>query len=147
MATLIHKTGDLFTTEAQAIGHGVNTVGVMGHGIAVHFRNMYPDMYSSYRTLCREGNLRPGETMAWSEGDKVIYNIASQDLPGPNAKLYWLIDGVWAALNHAADHGISTLALPRIGSGIGGLDQNDVESALKLLAESASVDIELWTLG
>jgi O-acetyl-ADP-ribose deacetylase (regulator of RNase III) len=153
MTKIIHKTGDIFTTKAQAMGHGVNIDGIMGHGIAVQFRNCFPDMYAAYKALCGTKKLAPGEAMVWDvpapKGvlweTQYVYNIASQDRPGRNARLDWLRDGVIASLYHARDNGVKTLALPRIGSGIGGLDQNEVEAVLLELAESGPTDIEIWT--
>jgi O-acetyl-ADP-ribose deacetylase (regulator of RNase III) len=147
MATLIHKTGDMFTTDARAIGHGVNIAGVMGHGIAVQFRNRFPEMHQAYKIACKRGLLEPGKTMIWPHTDDLfVYNIASQDQPGRNARLDWLEEGVEAALQHADAKGIEKIALPRIGAGIGGLNWDEVAGALLRLAEEHKCDIEVWTL-
>jgi O-acetyl-ADP-ribose deacetylase (regulator of RNase III) len=146
MTKLIHQTGDIFTTTAQAIGHGVNIKGAMASGIAVQFRDRFPQMHTAYKVLCKQGHLGTGQVMVWTafEGH-YIYNISSQDFPGANARLEWLRDGVKSALEHAEEEGLSMIALPRIGSGIGGLNQDDVEAVLLELAENSAVDIELWT--
>jgi O-acetyl-ADP-ribose deacetylase (regulator of RNase III) len=147
MGKLIEKTGDLFTTTAPAIGHGVNVHGVMGHGIAVQFRNRFPEMHEAYKVSCRKKDLTPGTTMIWEPFPGMfVYNIASQDAPGRNARLIWLRDGVEAALSHADGAGLSAVALPRIGAGIGGLAWDDVRSILSEIAESHKADIEVWTL-
>lgn len=147
MTTLIHKTGNIFDTTADAIGHGVNTHGFMGAGIAVQFRDRFPMMFLYYRQWCLEGKIEPGSTMIWFDepSNQFICNIASQDSPGPFAQIDWLTSGVELSLDHLESVGASTLALPRIGSGIGGLDEAEVESVLKTLAANSSVDIELWT--
>ena len=147
MTRLVHKEGNIFDTTARAIGHGVNTRGAMGAGIAVEFRKRFPNMYEMYREWCVVDALEPGDTMVWYEAssDLFVCNIASQDSPGPFARLEWLEDGVKIALEHLESVGVTTLALPRIGSGIGGLDQAAVEELLTRLAESSEVDIELWT--
>jgi O-acetyl-ADP-ribose deacetylase (regulator of RNase III) len=149
---LIEKTGDLFTTSATAIGHGVNVDGLMGHGIAVQFKNRFPDMHEQYRTLCREGKLLPGETYiyragSWTRGrDLWVYNIASQDRPGRTAKLEWLYTGIRTALRHADANSVGTLALPRIGAGIGGLEWAHARECLEHAAMDFKTDIEVWTL-
>jgi O-acetyl-ADP-ribose deacetylase (regulator of RNase III) len=150
VGALIHRTGDIFTTRARAIGHGVNTAGVMGAGIAVQFRDRFPDMYVKYRILCQEGHLTPGSTFVHTipsaGGDLYVYNIASQNAPGPHAQLIWLRDGVRAALRNARENGVTLVALPRIGSGIGGLDEAQVEATLEsLIAGFPGIDLELWT--
>lgn len=60
---LIHKTGDMFQTEQPAVIHGVNIAGIMGSGIAKTVRQLYPDVYEGYRSICKEGKLRVGEML------------------------------------------------------------------------------------
>lgn len=150
MTNLIHRKGDIFTTHARAIGHGVNTQGAMGAGIAIQFRTRFPDMEREYRELCKSGKLRGGEVMPWSVKsafgpDLMIFNIASQEKMGANASYDFLINGVKLATDICELSGHPVLALPRIGSGIGGLDEDVVEGILTALAARTKVDIELWT--
>ena len=138
--------GDLFTSTADAIGHGVNCKGVMGAGIAKQFRARYPDMYQEYRRICAEGLLLPGEIHTYTSPGVRVINIASQEHPGPNANLYWLTTGVASALLYCKMQGLTTLALPRIGCGIGGLAWDDVYLALDNLTAMTVVRLEVWTL-
>ena len=150
MTNLFHRKGDIFTTNARAIGHGVNTRGVMGAGIALEFKRRFQDMYEDYRTLCVSGNFTGGDVMPWSiksswGSDLMVFNIASQESPGANASYDFLVKGVKHALDICELVGQPLLALPRIGSGIGGLDEDIVEGILLSLAARTRVDIELWT--
>lgn len=146
MTKIIHRTGDIFTTQARGIGHGVNVKGAMGSGIAIQFKERFPSMHTRYMSLCRVGTLTPGDVYAYEAAmGYFVYNIASQNNPGADADLTHLRNGVQAALEHAELHKIFLIALPRIGSGIGGLDQNEVEQVLQELATASPVDIELWT--
>ena len=152
MSTLTHREGDLFGTEARALGHGVNTHGVMGAGIAAQFKRNYPDMYKEYSIYCKNSpGLIPGSVFVWKyknhfmDDYEYVINLATQDSPGPNAKIEWVRESVQMALDFLSEEGVSVLALPRIGSGIGGLDQDEVEAVLTELAEASTVDIELWT--
>lgn len=121
----------------------------MGAGIAAQFRKRFPTMYAQYRVLCQNGNLNPGETFVYEipshGGNLYVHNIASQDAPGPNARLEWLVSGVEAAILSTANKGIYLMAIPRIGSGIGGLNEAEVEAALEELVARYPVDLELWT--
>lgn len=146
MTQLIEKQGDLFTTTAPAIAHGVNTHGVMGAGVAKLIRARYEHVYDGYRSACLHGHLLPGGLDVEDGGDVYIYNIASQDKPGPNARLDWLTTGVRAALTHADKHDLDVIAMPRIGCGIGGLDWDDVKPVLEAAAAEFFCDIEVWTL-
>lgn len=142
---MIEKTGDLFTSDAPAIGHGVNTKGKMGAGIAVQFKNRFPKMYDSYRDLCATGMFRPGGVMVYSAESPVVYNIASQDLPGANARLDWLETGLRITLEDAEERNIERIALPQIGCGIGGLSLPDVLEVIKNVEANYVTEIELWT--
>lgn len=150
MTKLIHRKGDIFKTHARAIGHGVNTQGVMGAGIAVQFKNRFPQMHMEYRELCKSGKFNGGDVMPWSVKapygpDLMVFNIASQEKPGANASYDFLIHGVKLATDICELADQPVLALPRIGSGIGGLDEYVVEGILHSLSTRTKVDIELWT--
>ena len=147
MTKLIHVEGNIFDSTAKAHAQGVNMRGVMGAGIALQYKNRFPAMYEAYRVSCQAGELRPGSAYPWLDEATglTIYNITSQVDPGPNASFDLLIRGTVAALQHAAFTGNETIAFPRIGSGIGGLDEELVEVVLTNLAARSEVDIELWT--
>jgi O-acetyl-ADP-ribose deacetylase (regulator of RNase III) len=125
-----YLTGDLFATadrsrsENVALAHGVNCRGVMGAGIAVQFRARWRRMYEHYSDVCARGGMKPGNCLAWRDPESLvtIYNMASQDQPGRTARVKWVRDSLLAALGHAEETGVHTLAMPRIGCGIGGLN-------------------------
>jgi len=142
---MIEMTGNLFTTTAPAIGHGVNVMGLMGSGIAVQFRNLFPEMYRQYRALCAQFLLNTGEAFVYEAENFVVYNIASQDMPGPHAALEWLEDGLRAVVSDAEARGLDRVALPQIGCGIGGLDVRDVVPLVKDVESGSTVQFEWWT--
>jgi len=146
MTKLIHKTGDLFTSDAPAYAHGVNTFGRMGAGIAKGFRALDEEMFQAYVVECKEGRLNPGGLMVWApdDGRKTIYNAASQDKPGAYAKIEWLRSAMWLVAEDADRRGYDRVAIPMIGTGIGGLDWPPVEAYLRGIAQSHKVDFEIW---
>lgn len=151
MTNLILREGNIWTTDARAVGQGVNLRGVMGSGIALQFKNYFPAMYEEYRGVCMRGTFPPGDVHVWdvpkTEGNpqRFIFNISTQIDPGANASYRLILKGVQRALQVADVMQLGTLALPRIGSGIGGLDEAKVEGILDALAQSYKTDIELWT--
>ena len=148
MAFLTLRQGDLFFSRAQAVAHGVNIKGFMGAGVAKEFRIRYPVMYSEYKALCVSDGLPAGGVFPWrdAESGRWVYNIASQDEPGPHARLEWVESGVREMIAHATDMGVGTIAMPRIGCGIGGLRWSDVERVVsQVAAESDSVHLEVWS--
>lgn len=142
-----HQTGDVFSTQAAAIGHGVNVDGVMGAGVAKAFKARYPEMFRAYSQACRSGTLGVGGFLPWySEPDKRwVYNLASQDRPGPRAKAKWVQHAAEQALAHADHVGVRLVAIPQIGCGIGGLDWPRVERALKWVEGDFRAEFEVWT--
>lgn len=145
--TVKHVTGDLFSLNVDAIGHGVNCRGVMGSGIAVQFRERYPAMYLSYKQLCEQSNLNLGQVFVWEHGGKIIYNIASQYEPGPNANLEALKIAIQWVDFDATRRNLATVALPQIGCGIGGLGWSVVSMILEIYLEPSPVEFQLVTYG
>lgn len=132
-----YREGDLFgQPDVKAVGHGVNTKGVMGAGIAVLFRRQYPEMYKQYVLWCDTGILQPGGCMPWEGEDKFVFNIASQNEPGADAKVQWLVQGVEAAIAQAKKIGLTKLAVPRIAAGIGGLTWEQVKETFTAIGQS-----------
>lgn len=116
-------TGDLFQQDVDALAHGVNCKGVMGSGIAPFFKKQNPVMFNHYKALCFKGTLKPGLVFPWKTGDgKWIYNLATQNHPGPHATLGWVQQSLEGMRLHAETHRVLSIAVPRIGAGIGGLD-------------------------
>lgn len=129
MAILEFVQGDLFTSKADAIGHGTNTEGLMGAGIAVVFKKRHPDMHDLYVDLCKNfGDLMGGKTYLYFDGiesDGYIANIFSQIKRGADAKVSLLISGLQDAfikLRYEVEIEFPHLAIPLIGCDIGGLD-------------------------
>lgn len=142
---MIIKHGDLFTTDLEVIGHGVNTVGVMGAGVAKRVRDDFPKTYRIYKSDCKMGYLTPGLALPGVKEDgKFIINIASQELPGANATYAYLAQGVEAAVIMLKATGRDSMALPQIGCGIGGLEWYKVEQILIALEKDYDFEFEVW---
>lgn len=139
--TYTETTGDLFELGLSAIGHGCNTVGSMGAGIAREVRRRWPDCYRDYAELCRTGRFMIGGFHAWEGDGIVVYNLATQVRPGRDARLDAIRDAVAAALADAQARGLDRLGLPRIGAGIGGLDWSDVRRVLREVAADSPVEL------
>lgn len=143
--TYSEHIGNIFNTTADAIGHGVNNRGVMGAGIAGYIRKRVgEDYYQHYFNFCG-----PGSTGSYniyhSDTTATIVNLFTQELPGPNAEYRHIVSSLGAlASNYAFGHEIVSLALPRIGCGIGGLEWPIVREILRGFGEV--MDIEVWEL-
>lgn len=145
--TLTIRNGDLFTSDAQAYGHGVNIYGAMGAGIAKVFANRFDGLLDDYRAFCKNPGLEPGGMLPWcSKKGQWVYNMASQNYPGPFAKLEWLRSSAYKSLVHAEVHNIPVIAIPQIGCGIGGLEWEDVATVLEDVQEEFIPKFEVWVL-
>jgi O-acetyl-ADP-ribose deacetylase (regulator of RNase III) len=125
--------GDLFGCGIRALAHGVNCKGVMGAGIAVEFRRRWPQMFESYRRRClKHSGMIPGDVMPWKDDDgTVIFNLATQDRPGADAHPWMIAAAVGRMVTEAHhDLGLTEVAMPLIGCGIGGLTPADLLSSL-----------------
>lgn len=125
-------SGDLFVNkyQAQAFAQGCNCKGSMGAGIAVGFKERYPAMYEEYRRRCkaqpREFNI--GDVFLWHEkGEPAVFNLGTQEDYWRSRATYEAIElCLTNMLQIARAAEISSIAMPRIGAGYGGLSWKKV---------------------
>lgn len=142
---IVYKTGDLFTSEADAFAHGCNTLGKMGAGIAKEFKARYFDMFKEYRKLCGDGSFNVGEGYIYKTTDnKYIFNLATQGsfagatTDNISACFIWM-------KNKLESLNVTRLAMPRIGCGLGGLNwDNQVLPLLEDILGEEELIIEVW---
>ena len=136
--------GDLFAdTSLQAFAHGCNCAGAMGAGIAVAFRDRWPEMYDAYRARCDAGTFQLGDIFVWDAHDAVIYNLGTQQTWRPEATLAAIEHSIAAMLTDAAARELPAIALPRIGAGLGGLAWDEVRTLLVRVAGPSPVLLQL----
>ena len=130
-------SGDLFLNRynVQAFAHGCNCKGSMGAGIAVGFKERYPQMFEEYRRRCKATprELNPGEVFLWKTQDRPsVFNLATQED-------YWRSRATYATITQtlekmkalAEQENIQTIAMPRIGAGYGGLSWKKVRAIIE----------------
>lgn len=142
---MILKTGDMFTTTANAIGHGCNSRGVMGAGVAALVREKYPTTYGTYRRICERGDAAGGNVIFTLDDGMYIFNMITQIEPGRNADLDLIEKALQHTVNLAIANRIDRVAVPQIGCGIGGLRWHQV-SPLFTETERDGFEWEVWTL-
>lgn len=136
--------GDLFSTKVTTIVHGCNAQGVMGSGVARIIREKYPKAYDRYRKQYEQfNNLVLGHVIAVPCGDriadpenfKIIVNAITQEYFGADGKRYVSYDAVaesFEKINRFSEvYGITEVALPQIGAGLGGGDWNVIEKIIE----------------
>lgn len=137
----IYTTGDLLQSDAQALVNTVNCEGFMGKGIAYQFKLQYPDNFKEYQKACKNGSLRPGVLLPYSERNKLIINFPTKDKWRNPSKIEYIESGLDALIELISKLRIESIAIPPLGSGNGGL----VWSQVRQLVETKLSRLELTT--
>ena len=108
--TLIPSRGDLFATPGlEALGHGCNCAGSMEKGIAVAFRERWPEMYAAYKARCRERRFGLGDVFLWEQDGVCVFNLGTQKSWRSRAKLPAIRSAVLEMLRLAEARGLNPL--------------------------------------
>jgi len=137
---------DLFFSEAEALGHGVNVKGVMGAGIAVIFKKKFPEMFEEYKKLCKDGVLLPGGCSLHFCNNKKIFNLAIKDHWKDFATYKSLYSSICKMKELAKENKISNIALPLVGGGLGGLKKEKILSIKKEIFEDSDINLSVYVL-
>lgn len=119
---ITYLTTNLFDSPAQTLVNTVNTVGVMGKGIALLFKQRYPEMYHQYRKLCQAGELEVGKLFIYRAADKIIVNFPTKKHWRSPSRLEYVEAGLKEFVRHYPEYEISSLSFPQLGCGQGGLN-------------------------
>jgi O-acetyl-ADP-ribose deacetylase (regulator of RNase III) len=131
---MIHKVeGDILLSKAQAIVQGVGLNDPMDKGLALELHNRYPNMHKDFHRWCHQHNTKPGEAWMWSRSsDDRIINLITQegvdshDHRHGKATLGNVRHSLTALVKIIAKEKLSSVAIPRLATGIGDLDWDDV---------------------
>jgi O-acetyl-ADP-ribose deacetylase (regulator of RNase III) len=144
MTVIEYIEGDLFKSPAQVIVNTVNTVGVMGKGIALEFKRRYPEMFVAYRTACEKRQLRTGELMLWYAPDHWILLFPTKEHWRNSSKLEYIESGLAKFVNTYADKNIMSVAFPKLGCGNGELPWDDVRPLMEKYLGSLPIDVYIY---
>lgn len=134
MVTYIEK-GNIFKLAGVcAYAHGCNCAGAMGRGIAVQFKERYPEMYKEYVRRCRTGEFLPGTIYLYEKAGEAVFNLATEKHWRLGAELSFVEQSLKEMMELAHAHGIDRIALPRIGAGLGKLDWDEVKTVINRVA-------------
>ena len=129
------KTGDILSEDVEAVVNSVNCVGVMGRGIALQFKNAYPANYKEYKAACRQHLVEPGHMFVHETnqltGPRWVINFPTKRHWRSKSKLEDIQIGLEALTLEINQLGIRSIAVPPLGSGLGGLDWNEVRHRIE----------------
>jgi O-acetyl-ADP-ribose deacetylase (regulator of RNase III) len=131
MLTYLEETS-LFDSPAQTLVNTVNTVGVMGKGIAAEFKRIYPKMHEEYRNICLAGKLTVGKLYIYRTANKIIVNFPTKKHWRERSRVAYIERGLKKFVQHYVEFGISSVSFPQLGCGHGELDwEKDVEPVMR----------------
>jgi O-acetyl-ADP-ribose deacetylase (regulator of RNase III) len=137
--------GDLFETPGiKAYAHGVDCAGEMAAGVAGQFKKRWPAMFAEYQALCAAKRLPLGDVFPWIGEDVTIYNLAIQRNWREKAKVAALSSSLQKMVALAAAAGITKVATPRLGAGLGGLEWLRVRRVLDEVGAETPVTIVVF---
>ena len=141
--------GNLLEANTQALVNTVNTVGVMGKGIALQFKNDFPHNYQEYVAACKAGTLQPGTLLVVKDvspaGDKIIINFPTKTQWHLKSKYEYIESGLKALVDAIHQYDIKSIALPPLGCGNGGLKWEKVKPMIEhYLGPLTGVDIQVF---
>jgi O-acetyl-ADP-ribose deacetylase (regulator of RNase III) len=156
------RTGNLLESRCQTLVNTVNTVGVMGKGIAAAFKVRFPEMYADYRRRCEIQD--PNDPHKVRLGRPYLYAPSPQQMmlgadenPQPliinfPTKEHWrrpsdfeaILEGLDYLSQHIAEWGVTSIAVPPLGCGHGGLEWRSVGPELYSRLATLDIPVELY---
>jgi len=132
---LRYQTGDILAADAEALVNTVNCVGVMGRGIALQFKRAFPENFKAYEAACRRGELEPGRMFVFETGElgnpRYIINFPTKRHWRGKSRVADIDAGLAALCDELRHRGIRSVAMPPLGTGLGGLNWSDVRARIE----------------
>ena len=136
-----YKSGDIFAEDVEALVNSVNCVGVMGRGIALQFKNMFPENFKTYEGACKRDEVKPGRMFVYESGQmtnpRYIINFPTKRHWRGKSRIEDIETGLKDLVRVIEERNIRSIAIPPLGTNLGGLNWTDVrpriEAALREL--------------
>lgn len=149
-ATVIeYKSGDILKEDAEALVNTVNCVGAMGRGIALQFKKAFPDNFRAYSRACGREEVRPGRMFVFETNGltppKYIINFPTKRHWRGKSRMEDIESGLKSLAEEIRNRNIRSIAIPPLGSGLGGLDWEEVRRRIEeSLADLTGVRIVVF---
>jgi O-acetyl-ADP-ribose deacetylase (regulator of RNase III) len=124
---MIHKVkGDILKADVEALVNTVNTVGVMGRGIALQFKRAFPENYKAYSKACEQGDVETGKVFTFDSGSmfkpRYVINFPTKKHWRNKSKIEYIEQGLESLIEEIKRLSITSIAVPPLGCGLGGLN-------------------------
>lgn len=135
-----YKTGDILAEDAEALVNTVNCVGVMGRGVALQFKRMFPDNFKVYEARCKREEMQPGQVFVFETGEalrpRYIINFPTKRHWRGKSRIEDIESGLASLAKEIRSRNIQSIAIPPLGSGLGGLNWADVRARMQTALEA-----------
>lgn len=136
--------GNIFNSPAQVIVNTVNTVGVMGKGLALSFKKRYPKMFEAYKKACDKHQLTIGKLMLYYAPDHWIMMFPTKESWRNPSKLEYLEAGLNKFVTTYAEKKITSIAFPKLGCGNGELSWADVKPVMEKYLRPLPITVYIY---
>ncbi|ACD95914.1 type II toxin-antitoxin system antitoxin DNA ADP-ribosyl glycohydrolase DarG [Trichlorobacter lovleyi] len=130
-----YKTGNILAEDVEAVVNTVNCVGIMGRGIALQFKNTYPDNFKAYAAACKLNEVQPGRMFVYETGrltnPRFVINFPTKRHWKAKSRIEDIDAGLVALVEEIRIRKISSIAIPPLGAGLGGLDWKQVRPRIE----------------
>ena len=148
MAEFVHARGNLLKADVEALANSVNTVGVMGKGIALQFKNAFPANFKAYEAACKQQGVRLGKMFVFDNGQlfppRWIINFPTKGHWRAKSRIGDVAEGLDDLCRVIKELEISSIALPPLGCGLGGLDWDEVRALITQRLADLDVVVHLY---
>lgn len=136
--------GNIFASKCKCLVNAVNCVGVMGKGIALQFKQLFPNMYMDYYFRCKLKKINIGQPYVYNENNKQILNFPTKQHWHDKSQLRDIVQGLIYFVNNYVQMGITSIAFPALGCGCGGLEWKDVKPEMIKYLGNLPIMIEIY---
>lgn len=144
---LVYAEADLLTSPAQTLVNTVNLVGVMGKGLALNFKQVYPEMFKAYQSACETRLIRVGRPWIYRTSRKLILNFPTKSHWRERSRIEDIEAGLRTFVNVYADEGVTSVAFPALGCGNGQLDWNQVRPLMERYLKPLPIPVFIYPPG
>lgn len=141
---LTYVRGDLFSSPAKVLVNTVNTVGVMGKGIALTFKQVFPEMFERYLALCEAKRIEVGNLWLYRTEHKWVLNFPTKKHWRSPSKLEYLEAGLEKFVDTFAQEKITSIAFPQLGCGNGELEWEDVQPLMAKYLRPLPINVYIY---
>ncbi|MFZ4525723.1 MAG: type II toxin-antitoxin system antitoxin DNA ADP-ribosyl glycohydrolase DarG [Chlorobium sp.] len=145
---ITYKTGNILDAKVSALVNTVNTVGVMGKGIALQFKNAFPQCFRVYTDAVKRHEIKTGEVqvvpVSSLNGVQYIVNFPTKKHWRNPSEIGWITDGLRDLQKKIVAWHIESIAIPPLGCGNGGLEWRVVKSEIEKALHDLPIDIQIY---